>query len=182
LQPFLDRILAAGFDGVYLDIIDAYWYWHETGGYDLAFTADKMVALVEQIGAYTRPGRPGFILCPQNGEAIIDAPVSGLRDRYFLVINAMGAESLFYDVFSPADQAYRLQLLRQYSQAGKNVFNIEYIDRTQWQQYLTQVCAAGFPLIPYAGAPDAMLDELIPDFPRKDCDRGKWGILLLLSD
>jgi cysteinyl-tRNA synthetase, unknown class len=181
LQPYLDRILNAGFDGVYLDIIDAYWYWHESGGLALTFTADKMVELVEGIAAYTRAAHPGFIICPQNGESIIDdVSTSAMRDRYFQAINAIGVEDLFYHYGTHADQVYRFQMLQLYHQAGKKIFNIEYVGASLWGSYLQSVCAQPVPLIPYAGVPDRGLDELLPDFPRAICDRARSGSLLLL--
>jgi cysteinyl-tRNA synthetase len=183
LQPYLDRILAAGFDGVYLDIIDAYWYWHETGGLGLAFTADKMVALVEKIGAYTRAVRSGFIVCPQNGESIIDdVSATAMRDRYFQAINAIGVEDLFYHYGSGSDQAYRFQMLQLYNQAGKKIFNIEYIGQSSWSAYLKAVCAKSIPIIPYAGVPDRALDELVPDFPLPPCRVSVPGSLAPLLD
>ena len=30
-EAYLDQIISAGFDGVYLDIVDAYWYFQEKG-------------------------------------------------------------------------------------------------------------------------------------------------------
>jgi len=181
MQPYLDRLLNAGFDGVYLDIIDAYWYWHETGGYAVTFTADKMVELVEKIAAYTRAAHPGFILCPQTGESIIDdVSATAMRGRYFQAINAIGAEDLFYHYGSHADQVYRFQMLQLYHQAGKMIFNIEYIGKSLWSSYLKSVCAKPFPIIPYAGVPDRALDELLPDFPRPNCGGDITGSLLLL--
>jgi cysteinyl-tRNA synthetase len=181
LQPYLDRILNAGFDGVYLDIIDAYWFWFEQCNISLTTNADKMVALVEKIGSYTRASHPGFILCPQNGESIIDDVSSAaVKNRYFAAINAIGVEDLFYNnTDTPQDHAYRLQMLGLFRQAGKKVFNIEYVGRTVWSQYLGRVCATNLGIIPYAN-PDRDLKELVPDFPQVNCVNP--GVLLMLLD
>ena len=40
----------------------------------------------------------------------------------------MGVESLFYNYWSPEDQAYRLWKLEQFAAAGKKIFSIEYIE------------------------------------------------------
>jgi len=169
LKPYLDRIVSAGFDGVYMDIIDAYWYWHVKGGYSCGFTASKMIQLVERIGNYTRSLNPQFVLCPQNAESIIDdAPTNGLRSRYLTAIDAIGVEDLFYHFGSIEDRKYRMGLLRSFENAGKKVFNVEYISTASWPAYRQRVCAAGFEIIPYAAAPDRELDELI-DFPEGDC-------------
>ncbi len=180
LQPYLDRILNAGFDGVYLDIIDAYWFWYEQYHLSLGFTADQMVALVEKIAAYARARRPDFILCPQNAESIIDdVTAAAVRNRYFQAINAIGVEDLFYHYGSQADQDYRLEMLRQFQGAGKKIFNIEYIGKSQWQQYRQLACATNLSLIPYAALPDRALDELVPDFPRLNCLSPEMLMLLL---
>ncbi len=172
LKPYLDRILQAGFDGVYLDIIDAYWYWHQKVPLPVTFTADKMVALVEKIAAYTQALHPGFILCPQNGESIIDdVSAESVAGRYFRAIEALGVEDLFYHYGTHQDQVYRLQLLKRYRTAGKTVFNVEYVGRTRWAEYLHLICAAGVKIISYAARPDRALDELIKDFPQLNCDQ-----------
>jgi cysteinyl-tRNA synthetase, unknown class len=170
LEPYLNRILDAGFDGVYLDIIDAYWYWAETGKYPLASTADQMVALVEQLGSFTRASRPGFIVCPQNAESIIDdVSAPAVRARYFTAINAIGVEDLYYHFGTLEDQFYRFLKLQQFSQAGKKIFNVEYLASNVWADYLSWICYTAIPIIAYAAMPDRDLDELILNFPKPNC-------------
>lgn len=171
IRPYLDRILAAGFDGVYLDIIDAYWYWNQRApaSYPLPDAANKMVKLVKKVGAYTRGPRPEFILCPQNGESIIDDASAAYRRGYLGAINAIGVEDLFYNFGDREDKIYRLNLLKRYVRQNIKVFNIEYLPQRLWTAYLSKICAAALPIIPYAGRPDRELDELIPDFPKAEC-------------
>lgn len=170
LQPYLERILAAGFDGVYLDIIDAYWYWYHDQGVAVSLTSKRMVELVERIAAAARSVEPAFIVCPQNAESIIDdVPTASYRKRYLKVINAIGAEDLFYHYGSLADRKYRLKLLQRYAQAGIKVFNVEYLARKKWQEYRSRICAAPTAIIPYAAAVDRELDELI-SFPPASCN------------
>ncbi len=163
LIPYMDRILAAGFDGVYLDIIDAYWYWHEKEGIDIRKTADDMVTLVADIARYMR-GRAGreFIICPQNAEGIISDASSKYRQLYFNTIDMIGVESLFFNIYSPEDQKYRMNLLREYATHNLPVLNIEYISSDKYEQYLHMARTVGFPVTPYAAAPDAALNLLTP--------------------
>jgi cysteinyl-tRNA synthetase len=168
VAPYLKRIQAAGFDGVYMDIIDAYWYWHEDQGIPLSFTASKMVGFVEQIAARARAVAPGFILCPQNGESIIDdVPTKGLYIRYLRAINAIGVEDLLYNS-SARDRRYRTKLLARFAARGKKILNVEYVGKIRWNRYLHAACAMDYEMIPYAGAPDRELDELI-EFPVVPC-------------
>ncbi len=88
-NAYLDRIIAAGFDGVYLDIVDAFEYWQEDKPERPA--ADKdMIAFVTKIAAYARKKRPGFMVIPQNGEALLEDPA------YRKVISAQAKEDIFY--------------------------------------------------------------------------------------
>jgi cysteinyl-tRNA synthetase len=161
LRPYLERILAAGFDGVYLDIVDAYWFWHEEAGLDLAETAENMARLVGEIAAYAR-ARAGsdFIVAPQNALGIIDSLSPRLRKRYLRTIDMVGLESLFFNIHSEEDQAYRLDKAEEFSQAGVPVFNIEYIDTSQYPAYREALRQQEFRIIPYASTPDRALDTL----------------------
>lgn len=88
-NAYLDRIIAAGFDGVYLDIIDAFEYWRDEKGERP--DADKdMIAFVSALAAYARAKRPNFWIIPQNGEALLEDPA------YRAVISAIGKEDVFY--------------------------------------------------------------------------------------
>jgi cysteinyl-tRNA synthetase len=162
LGPYLDRILAAGFDGVYLDRIDAYQWWHDEQGVDLGLSADRMVALVERIAAYARArAGAGFIVCPQNGLPILDDASADASRDYVAAIDAVGVESLYFHDAGPDDQAYRLAKLAELSDAGKKVFLLEYVDPSEWTELFGLVSASGLDMVGYPAAPDALLDELI---------------------
>ncbi len=161
LEPYLDRILAAGFDGVYLDKIDAYWWWYDVRGVNYRTAANRMVTLVEKIATYARQrAGAGFIVCPQNGEAILDDASATYRDRYLAAIDAVGAESIFYNFWSLEDQEYRLAKLAQFDAAGKRILVLEYIEDAYRDEFADLVDASGLDMIGYAAAPDRMLDEL----------------------
>lgn len=77
-----------GFDGVYLDIIDAYEYWEERGIPD---AANMMKTFVKAIMMEGRTANPDFWIVPQNGEALLEDA------RYRDMISAIGIEDLAYD-------------------------------------------------------------------------------------
>lgn len=162
LQPYLDRILAKGFDGVYLDKIDAYWWWYDVKGVNYRTSANRMVQLVEKIASYAR-GKAGerFIVCPQNGEAILDDASARYRARYLAAIDAVGSESVFYNTWSEEDAAYRLDKLAQFDAAGKRIFVLEYIDEAYGDEFFGKIDDTGLDMLGYAAAPDMMLDELV---------------------
>ena len=122
-QPYLDHILEAGFDGVYLDRIDAYEKALETRA---SATAD-MIAFVETISAYAKKRRPGFLIVPQNGEALLTEP------RYRRAIDGVGKEDLFYgetgDAIAniPTDVRQTIAQLNRAKADGRPVFVVEYL-------------------------------------------------------
>jgi len=60
---YTDRLLAAGFDGAYLDIIAAYEYYSEQGR---TTAAQEMVDFVAAIRDHARTRNPDFYIFPQN--------------------------------------------------------------------------------------------------------------------
>ncbi len=160
LEPYLDRILEAGFDGVYLDIIDAYWFWSEQGR-DLTQAADEMVVLVNRIALYleAKSGR-NKIVCPQNGLSLLQDASPKAARRFLRVADMFAVESLFYNIYSEDDQANRMALVRQVLAAGKPVLSVEYIAPEEVPSYVRK--AAAFPgLLPCAAAAHAQLDGLM---------------------
>jgi len=113
---FLDRILARGFDGVYLDIIDAYRFWG-TDGRDMA-------DLVVDLAAYARARRPGFLVFVQN------APELGeLYPDYLATVSGIGAEDTWFNGNRrrslDATQPW-VAWLDMFRDAGKTVLVIDY--------------------------------------------------------
>jgi cysteinyl-tRNA synthetase, unknown class len=114
---YADRIVDAGFDGVYLDRVDIF---EEVGH------GEAMVEFVERIAQHTKAKRPGFLVISQNGDALIaDA-------RFRAAIDGFAREDLFYgenadgvrnDAGSIAESIARLRLL---AAEGKPVFVVEY--------------------------------------------------------
>jgi hypothetical protein len=100
VASFLDRILATGFDGVYLDIVDGYQDFQEDEPQAKAW----MVDLVERI---SRRGRrrfqvprgekethPGFLTFAQNASELLVDPEVGSRFRGAL--SGIGVEETYF--------------------------------------------------------------------------------------
>ena len=151
---YLDRIVDAGFDGVYLDIIDAYEYFgpaeiNSDGDEERRDAAELMIDLVAVIKAHAEDyGGREFLVVPQNGAGIIaeeafpadvvpDGETSASyaqqqADRYFAAIDGIGAEDTYYygdrDEDNPFDpQTDVIELLDRYRAAGLAVLAIDYL-------------------------------------------------------
>ena len=123
-DSYLDQILALGFDGVYLDRVDAYQYFEEQGR---ETAAREMADLVIALADYAREQRPGFGIFPQNAEEL------GIRfPDYLDTVTGIGVEDLYYGYprdhqASPPDwTAQRETILDQWVKAGKLVLAIDY--------------------------------------------------------
>lgn len=122
---YLERIVAAGFDGVYLDKIDSSI---EAIAKSRPSARDDMRAFVRRIAETGRKQHPGFIVVPQNGEELLtDA-------GYVDVIDGIGKEDLLYGEFdekkaNPEKTVTKREALLAHATAkGKTVLAVEYLD------------------------------------------------------
>ena len=175
----LDRIVNAGFDGVYLDIVDAYEFWSSPdGANELARSQARrrMIEWVERISAYakTTRGKTDFLVFGQNASDIIrdDAgDLDELSDAYFAAVDGIGIEDLFYDETTPQPDEgvqYRLEQLAEFRARGKTVLVTDYILAESYTPDNSDDRAAEFygltlaeDFIPYAAVEDRNLDEII---------------------
>jgi len=127
-ESYLDRIIELGFDGVYLDRVDAYRTYEEKEGRETA--AREMAEFILDFTRYAREKRPGFGVFPQNAEELgVQFP------DYLAEMTGVGVEDLYYGYPrdhepSPAEwTAAREEILDQWVEAGKLVLVIDYTAR-----------------------------------------------------
>jgi len=135
---YVDRIIEAGFNGVYLDIIDAFEYWEAedpNSGIDYRQEMADFVAAIRS-HAKTRLDELGdtraFVIIGQNGEELLQ------NQTYLDAIDGVGKEDLqFYFEFtnpsdfhvnSAEDVSWSMDLLQLALDAGKQVMVIEYLN------------------------------------------------------
>jgi cysteinyl-tRNA synthetase len=152
---YLDRIIAAGFDGAYLDIIDGYEYFQSQGD---AQARQRMIDFVTQLAAYARQKKPGFGIFPQNGEGLLaDA-------GYLNVITGIGREETYFAASGTAGQpatntAEVEAMLDRAVAAGKVVLTIDYTTQLDRMQQC-RARAAQKRYVEYCGVRE--LDRLVP--------------------
>ncbi len=124
ILAYTDRLLDAGFDGAYLDIIDAYEYYAEQGR---SSAPAEMRDFIAAIRAQAHQRDPEFLIVPQNAAELV-----GLLPDYLQFIDGLGQEDLYYgydgdDLPTPAQVTANLeQYLDLYVQAGKIVLTTDY--------------------------------------------------------
>ena len=174
-DSYLDQILALGFDGVYLDRVDAYWYYQDQGR-DSA--AQEMVDFIMDFTDYARERHPGFGVFPQNAEEL-----GILHPEFLQAMTGIGVEDLFYGYPrdhepSPADwSAERQDILDQWVAAGKLVLTIDYSARPeQIADAYTRAHARGY--IPYVTDRALGRIRINPGF-EPELDPSQWALSTL---
>jgi cysteinyl-tRNA synthetase, unknown class len=130
-ESYLAKIIEQGFDGVYLDKVDAYLDWAQSGR---AAAKVEMIDFVAQLAKTARKGKPSFLVVAQNADELLADP------GYLEAIDAVAREDLVFDVRFTAGGAADVKLrpaaeisdtianLRNALAAGKAVFVAEYDD------------------------------------------------------
>ena len=143
-HAYLDRILEAGFDGVYLDRVDAYGDWQK----ERAAADAEMVMFVRRISAYAKARRPGFLIVPQNGEELL------VSKSYRAAIDGIAKEDLIYGIEGDgrrnreSDIVKTLALLSSVKGMGLPVFVVEYLDEDDKRREVQKTAAEfGFPIL-----------------------------------
>jgi cysteinyl-tRNA synthetase len=141
----VDKMIAAGFDGVYLDRIDSW----ETMRAENANARGAMIQLVKDISAHARAKKGNFVIMVQNAEEMLT------DNGYVAAIDALAKESLFYGVRgqgqrnSNSDITHSVGLLQRLRSRGKAIYVIEYLSGATTEKARAEIRAQGF--IPYFG-------------------------------
>lgn len=143
-DSYLNRILNAGFDGVYLDRVDAFWDFPKR-----TTAASEMVDWVAKISTLAKAQNPDFKIFIQNGACIIkrdelqQPTEKAYTDKVNLLFNSIdgiGLESLFFmgskwDDNNRLEQPERVECVKQYAKHDKTLIAVEYVrDRKKQAQ------------------------------------------------
>lgn len=140
----LMRLVAAGFDGVYLDRADVYAEVEK----ECPGARGAMLKFIARIAMAARAMNPGFVVILQNAEEL-------LADRPTLeIVDAIAKEDLYFGADhteaanGPKSIATSLGHLKRAKAAGKPVFVIDYLkDKAKIAEARQKIEAAGF--LPY---------------------------------
>lgn len=134
MLPAVDKVVAQGFDGIYLDIVDAFEFYEfdektkdwlddranpETGQ---TYRRD-MITWVAAIAKRARDQHPGFLVIPQNASQLL------ADENYRALISAIGVEDLFVagkKLKTEKQSRYVLSFLEKLQSAAKPVLVIDY--------------------------------------------------------
>ncbi|MEZ5900544.1 MAG: endo alpha-1,4 polygalactosaminidase [Hyphomicrobiaceae bacterium] len=135
-NSYLDHIMAAGFDGVYLDRADAF----QDEGHDTAETEDAMVSYLLRLADHAHRKDPGFLVIMQNAEELVR--FAALRER----LDGLAKEDLLYggqnnsaEPNSPEMVRDSLAYLRKARRAGLSIFLLSYVNEAAKVEHVQKV-------------------------------------------
>ena len=139
-----DTIMAQGFDGLYLDIVDGFEFYEQNGRKFIdnrvnpetrqSYRRD-MVDWVESIAAHIRATKPDAIVVPQNSVQLL------AHSDFITTITAVGVEDLFTNgkkLKTKNEVNYTLGFLAAATAAAKPVFVVEYPSNAKLRQTVKQ--------------------------------------------
>lgn len=151
----VDDTVAAGYDGVYLDIVDGYTAEEVVRAYPgtAAALRQVMVDFVTLISARAKAADPDFAIIPQNAVGLLSLEESSLGSGpnlgYLAAIDGIGVEDLWYDGDAPAGWTPGdLEMIGIAQRAGKFVLATSYPAQEAAQRdFIDRALAAG--LVPF---------------------------------
>jgi uncharacterized protein (TIGR01370 family) len=104
----VDAAIKAGYQGMYLDIVDAYEVSQVKKAWpgSAAELRQEMIDFVTELSAYAKAHKPGFLVVPQNAVGLLAADENNPKvanTAYLKAIDGLGVEDLWYDGNSTAD-------------------------------------------------------------------------------
>ncbi len=164
-RAYLDRIIEAGFDGVYLDKCDVFEDFQQNNKKVAAerpnMEAD-MVAFVERLSRHAKGRNPNFAIVMQNAEILLEH--EPLREA----IDAVAKEQLLYgytgpEKANPKDEiVFSKNALDLARRAGRTVFVVEYLGSHE-KQATALATLDGYGYVGTISSKNRALDHLNPD-------------------
>lgn len=122
-ESYLDRLIAAGYDGVYLDRADVFEEWVKTNPQ----AGTQMAQFILKLADHARQKRPGFLVVLQNAEELLRRP------EVRKAIDGFAKEDLYFgaqasEEANPAKMvSYSLDQLRLGRRSGLKILVLEYL-------------------------------------------------------
>lgn len=141
MEKAIDRIIADGYDGIYLDWLEVYSFGpvEEAADEEGLDSREELIDFVTELARYARSKKPDFIFVAQNGAEL------GRDPAYVRVFDGIAQEAIWYDGsgdpdtgnrpgdsrVDPEDSQDYLDQLARWSELGRPIFNVEYAARSE---------------------------------------------------
>jgi uncharacterized protein (TIGR01370 family) len=142
-SAYIDRMIQAGYDGVYFDIVDEYQLAWAKNNVPSGDAAGAMVNLIKSLRDYAHTKNPNFKIWVNGGEELLD------NSTYIQSIDGMYKEEVFYsdsgNIQPASESSWAVNQLHKAIAAGKDVVVVEYVTgATKVADVHAKAAAAGF--------------------------------------
>jgi cysteinyl-tRNA synthetase, unknown class len=143
----VDQMMAAGFDGIYIDRVDTWENVKAPGS-----SRGAMIQLVKEVSGWTRSHNGNAAIMVQNGEELLN------DGSYLAAIDAIAKEDLFHGIDhkgsrnSTGNITFSSRMLKNAQAAGKKIFVIEYLKGSTADNVRAEIRKLGF--VPFFGPRD----------------------------
>lgn len=142
-KGYFARLIEAGFDGAYLDIVDGFHNFE-----DKKESSDKMVDLISKIGEFTRARNKDFLIVMQNGADILK--YTSKKEELFKAVDALAVEDYLFQDEKFQEDPELFSYIKEFQGEKKAVLSIEYIEsKKNLEIYGTKAIEKG--LLPLGG-------------------------------
>lgn len=145
---YCDRMLARGYDGMYMDVVDEYqltWARNNVPGGGITNSGNAMIALIQSIRDHAQAQDPAFKICVNGAEEMLyPNPDSAVGSGYLETFDVMFKEEVFYSngnlqTFNNYD--FTAQNLQKAVSTGRPAIAIEYITGATKVANVKSLCA-----------------------------------------
>jgi serralysin len=147
----VDKAISLGYDGMYLDIVDAYTVSAIAAAYpgNASAVRQAMMSFVIALSQHAKAIDPNFKVIPQNAVGLLstqESSASAPNSAYLAAIDGVGVEDLWYDGNTVASwTSDDVQFLHLATAAGKFVLATSYPTQDAKQEiFVASALAAGF--------------------------------------
>lgn len=152
---YIKDIYNQGFDGIYCDIIDAYYFWKTEHPEEPKADSLMIQFIVNIRSLVTTLGTRAFYIITQNGESILHEQnvTDEQRKKFFDAIDAIGVEDVFFRGSLNENNPYNPEIsrfpnLQEFLDNNKPVLSIEYLtNKSLIEEYVPHAHDKGY--IPY---------------------------------
>jgi cysteinyl-tRNA synthetase, unknown class len=161
---YCDRMIAHGFDGMYMDVVDEYnlaWAKTNVPGGGITNSGNAMIALIQSIRDHAHAQNPAFKIWVNGAEEMLyPNPDHAVGPGYFNSFDGMYKEEVFYsngNLQSFGNYDFTAKNLQKAVNAGRPAIAIEYITGAAKVANVKSLCA-GYGIGYYIATPNLELD------------------------
>ncbi len=160
IEPYLEKIIEADFDGIYLANVDSFDFWVDINRSSIRSSTNRMMNLVGKINNYLNEKNIDMILVAENGFKITRNCTKKNKARYLTWLDGVVLEDIFFEE-NYVSNFFNMVDIINLQKDGKKLLSVEYISTNKLADYLKRASKYNLEVLTYRANPNHLLGELI---------------------